>query len=56
MIRAKTAAKLDEWLLAAKTSLVGSFAGGVEKDIAAVRDAIISHHGQMGRLKARSRV
>lgn len=42
---------------AAKTSLVGSFAGGVEKDIAAVRNAIISPwsngqtEGQITRLK-----
>ncbi len=57
MIRAKTATKFDEWLPAAKTSLVGSFAGGVEKDIAAVRKAIISAwsngqtEGQIMRLK-----
>lgn len=30
MIRSKTAQKLDGWLEAAKNSLVGSFAGGVE--------------------------
>ncbi len=42
MIRSKTARKLDEWLEAAKNSLVGSFAGGVGKDLNAVRNAIIS--------------
>jgi len=42
VIRSKTARKLDEWLTAAKNSLVGSFAGGVEKDLDAVRNAILS--------------
>lgn len=57
MIRSKTARKLDEWLEAAKDSLVGSFAGGVEKDLDAVRNAIISPwsngqtEGQITRLK-----
>lgn len=57
MIRSKSAAKLDGWLGAAKDSLVGSFAGGVEKDIAAVRNAIVSPwsngqtEGQITRLK-----
>nr|WP_309402283.1 transposase [Aminobacter niigataensis] len=57
MIRSKAAAKLDSWLVAAKQSLVGSFASGVEKDIAAVRNAIISPwstgqtEGQITRLK-----
>ena len=57
MIRSKTARKLDEWLEAAKNSLVGSFAGGVEKDRDAVRNAIISPwsngqtEGQITRLK-----
>jgi transposase len=57
MIRSKTARKLDEWLEAAKDSLVGSFAGGVEKDLNAVRNAIISPwsngqtEGQITRLK-----
>lgn len=57
MIRSKTAHKLDGWLEAAKTSLVGSFASGVEKDIGAVRNAIISPwsngqtEGQITRLK-----
>ena len=57
MIRSKTARKLDEWLEAAKDSLVGSFAGGVQKDLDAVRNAIISPwsngqtEGQITRLK-----
>lgn len=57
MIRSKTVRKLDEWLEAAKDSLVGSFAGGVEKDLDAVRNAIISPwsngqtEGQITRLK-----
>jgi transposase len=42
MIPPKTARKLDGWLETAKNSLVGSFAGGVEKDIDAFRNAIIS--------------
>jgi len=55
MIRAKTATKLTGWLVAAKTTLVGSFASGVETDIAAVRNAILSpwSNGQTkGRLHA----
>ena len=57
MIRSKTARKLDEWLETAKGSLIGSFAGGVEKDLDAVRNAIISPwsngqtEGQITRLK-----
>ena len=57
MIRSKTAARLDDWLQAAKLSLVGSFANGVERDMAAVRNAIISPwsngqtEGQITRLK-----
>ncbi|HEX5884658.1 MAG TPA: hypothetical protein VFY67_08925 [Pyrinomonadaceae bacterium] len=42
MIRSKNARKLDEWLDGAKDSLVGSFAGGVARDLAAVRNATIS--------------
>ena len=42
MIRSKTAAKLEDWLQAAKLSLVSSFANGVEKDMTAVGNAIIS--------------
>ncbi|RFB76582.1 ISL3 family transposase [Methylovirgula sp. 4M-Z18] len=57
MIRSKTAHRLYSWLEAARNSLVGSFAGGVEKDIDAVRNAIISPwsngqtEGQITRLK-----
>ena len=57
MIRSKSAHKLDHWLETAKCSLVSSFAGGVEKDIDAVRNAIISAwsngqtEGQITRLK-----
>lgn len=57
MIRSKTATKLEEWMRAAKLSLVGSFANGVERDLAAVRNAIISPwsngqtEGQITRLK-----
>lgn len=56
-IRSKAARKLDEWLEGAKNSLVGSFAGGVEKDLDAVKNAIISPwsngqtEGQITRLK-----
>lgn len=57
MIRSRASRKLDEWLEAAKKSLVGSFAGGIEKDLTAVRNAIISPwsngqtEGQITRLK-----
>lgn len=57
MIRSKSATKLDCWLETAKDSLVASFAGGVEKDMAAVRNAITSPwsngqtEGQITRLK-----
>jgi transposase len=57
MIRSKNARKLYEWLDAAKDSLVGSFAGGVARDLAAVKNAIISPwsngqtEGQFTRLK-----
>lgn len=57
MIRSKTAHRLNGWLEGAKNSLVGSFAGGVEKDIDAVRNAIVSPwsngqtEGQITRLK-----
>lgn len=57
MIRSKAVAKLSAWLEGAKASLVGSFANGVEKDIAAVRNAIISPwsngqtEGQITKLK-----
>lgn len=57
MIRSKTATKLEDWLQAAKLSLVSSFATGVGKDLAAVRNAIVSPwsngqtEGQITRLK-----
>ena len=57
MIRSKAAAKLDSWLKDAETSLVGSFANGVKKDIDAVRNAIVSPwsnvqtEGQITKLK-----
>ncbi|WPE24205.1 transposase [Shinella zoogloeoides] len=57
MIRSKTARRLDKWLEAARQSLIGSFAGGVEKDLNALRNAIISPwpngqtEGQITRLK-----
>lgn len=57
MIRSKSAAKLDSWIEIAKGSLVGSFVNGVEKDLMAVRNAIISPwsngqtEGQITRLK-----
>lgn len=57
MIRSKSAQKLDSWLEIAKDSLVDSFARGVEKDIDAVRNAMISQwsngqtEGQITRLK-----
>lgn len=57
MIRSRASRKLDEWLEAAKKSLVGSFAGGIEKDLTVVRNAIISPwsngqtEGQVTRLK-----
>jgi transposase len=57
MIRSKAAAKLEVWLDGAKASLVGPFANGVQKDIAAVRNAIISPwsngqtEGQITKLK-----
>ncbi len=57
MIRSKAAAKLEAWLQVAKDTLVSSFANGVEKDLAAVRNAITSPwsngqtEGQITRLK-----
>ncbi|MFC3639336.1 transposase [Camelimonas fluminis] len=57
MIRSKTARRLDDWLVAARSSLIGSFANGVEKDLDAVRNAIVSPwsngqtEGQITRLK-----
>ncbi len=57
MIRSKTARKLEERLETARNSLVGSSAGGVEKGLDAVRNAIIppwsngQTEGQITRLK-----
>lgn len=57
MIRSKSAAKLDEWIELTRGSLVASFVNGVEKDLIAVRNAIISPwsngqtEGQITRLK-----
>lgn len=57
MIRSKSAAKLDGWIEIAKGSLVASFVNGVEKDLIAVRNAIVSPwsngqtEGQITRLK-----
>jgi transposase len=57
LIRSKSAAKLDEWIETTKGSLVGSFVNGVEKDLPAVRNAIVSPwsngqtEGQITRLK-----
>jgi transposase len=57
MIRSKAVAKLNPWREGAKASLVGSFANWVEKDIPAVRNAIISPwsngqtEGQITKLK-----
>ncbi|MCI1002583.1 transposase [Ochrobactrum sp. C6C9] len=57
MIRSNSAAKLDGWLKIARDSLIGSFVGGVEKDLDAVRNAIVSPwsngqtEGQITRLK-----
>lgn len=53
MIRSKAVAKLDAWLEGAKASLIGSFANGVEKDIAASATPL-SLRGRMARPKARS--
>ena len=41
IIRGKPDSQLDNWLLAAKNSLVGSFARGIVRDADAVRAAII---------------
>lgn len=57
MIRSKSAAKLDGWIELAKGNLVASFVIGLEKDLIAVRNAIISPwsngqtEGQITRLK-----
>ncbi len=57
MIRSKSAAKLDGWLETTRDSLIGSFVCGVEKDLDAVRNAVVSPwsngktEGQITRLK-----
>ncbi|TNM60233.1 transposase [Aliirhizobium smilacinae] len=57
MICSKSARKLDEWLESARSSLVGSFASCVSKDLDAIRNAFISPwsngltEGQITRLK-----
>ncbi|MBP2316082.1 hypothetical protein J2852_005446 [Azospirillum soli] len=57
MIRKKTLADLDPWLVRARSSLVASFANGVMKDLAAVTAAITSPwsngqtEGQITKLK-----
>lgn len=57
MMRSNAAAKLDRWIEIAKGSLVASFVNGVEKDLIAVRNAIVSPwsngqtEGQITRLK-----
>lgn len=42
MIRSKSAAKLSDWLHSARGGPVSSFVKGVEKDLAAVRNAMVS--------------
>jgi len=42
MIRSKSANQLNTWLESSKGSLVSSFANGVARDLAAVRNAIVS--------------
>ena len=57
MIRRKTEADLSPWIERGRASLVASFANGVERDIAAVRAAIVSNwskgqtEGQITKLK-----
>lgn len=57
MIRNKIEPQLEPWLLAAKDSLVGSFARGIARDVGAVRAAIASPwsngqvEGQITKLK-----
>ena len=40
MIRKKVEAELDTWIIDGSSSLVGSFASGITRDVAAVRAAI----------------
>lgn len=57
MIRSKSAARLCDWLDSARGGLVSSFVNGVERDLAAVRNAMVSQwsngqtEGQITRLK-----
>jgi transposase len=57
MIRRKTEADLNPWIERGRASLVASFAAGVDRDIAAVRAAIVSSwsngqtEGQITKLK-----
>lgn len=57
MIRRKTEADLNPWIERGRASLVASFANGVDRDIAAVRAAIVSSwsngqtEGQITKLK-----
>jgi len=57
MIRCKSSSQLNTWLESAKVGLVSSFANGVARDLAAVRNAIVSPwsngqtEGQITRLK-----
>lgn len=57
MIRRNTEADLNHWIERGRTSLVASFANGVDRDIQAVRAAIISKwsngqtEGQITKLK-----
>lgn len=57
LIRSKSAAKLSDWLDSARGGLVSSFANGVERDLAAVRNTMVSRwsngqtEGQITRLK-----
>lgn len=57
MIRRKTEADLNPWIERGRSSLVASFANGIDRDIDAVRAAIVSHwsngqtEGQITKLK-----
>jgi transposase len=57
MVRRKEAEKLDDWLTAAQATALAGFAGGLKRDLAAVRAALSLPwstgpvEGQIGRLK-----
>jgi len=57
MVREKQADKLDQWLMAAQTTLLAGFAGGLQRDLAAVRAGLSLPwstgpvEGQINRLK-----